>query len=97
MVSKPAETHSNQYHPDASGRKSPVFPALTRSEEVVDDPHDLLIGHLHVRVLVQLAVFTVFDERIGDVTDVVLKHISRQLSVTASAFYFQNNTDITCM
>lgn len=45
----------------------------TSSEQVIDNPYDLFIGHLNISILVELPVFTVINEGVCDVTDVVLK------------------------
>lgn len=52
---------------------------LTSSEQVIDNPYNLLIRHLDIRVLIQLPVLTVLNKRVCDVSNVVLSKRSDNL------------------
>lgn len=46
---------------------------LTSTEEIIDNANNLFIRDLDVWVFIHLPVLTVIDERICDVTDILLK------------------------
>lgn len=77
MVSKPVDKHKCDQHTWKTRSLHDTVTTLTSSKQIVDDSHDLLIRDLNVGVLIQLSVLTVVDERICDVTDVVLKQMKR--------------------
>lgn len=46
---------------------------LTCPKEVIDNANNLLVRKLLIGILIQLPVLTMVNERVSDVTDIVLK------------------------